>query len=115
MQTHREVVVIAKNMLVAAADRIRATLTICAVNIAVVNEMALLCDRMDISDWVPRRERRNGQVHRKIVESNWPELLEFPLNPDAKYKGFYNSALLYYIGVRGKYSLERLRRRPQSA
>ena len=68
MQTHREVVVIAKNMLVAAADRIRATLTICAVNIAVVNEMALLCDRMDISDWVPDGKEGMGK-HRKIVES----------------------------------------------
>ena len=52
---------------------------------------------------VPRKERMNGSIHKKIIELNWPELLEFPINPDEKYKIAYNNSLLYYIGSKVKY------------
>jgi asparagine synthetase B (glutamine-hydrolysing) len=61
---------------------------------------------------VPRRERMDGQIHKKVIGLNWPELMEFPLNPDEKHALFYSNSLLYYVGVKGKYLLERFQRRP---
>lgn len=56
---------------------------------------------------VPRKERMNGSIHKKIIELNWPELLEFPINPDEKHKIIYENSLLFYIGSRVKYLYNR--------
>lgn len=67
--------------------------------------------RTVIENWlrVPRRDRMNGQINKKIIKLNWPELLEIPFNPDDKYRLFYKSRLAYYFAVRGKYLLERFK------
>ncbi len=67
--------------------------------------------RTVIENWlrVPRRDRMNGQINKKIIKLNWPELLEIPFNPDDKYRLFYKSRLAYYSAVRGKYLLERFK------
>jgi len=49
----------------------------------------------------------NGDIHKRIIELNWPELLTFPINPNNKYEFFYKNSFLFYIASRGKYILER--------
>lgn len=60
-----------------------------------------------IETWlkVPRKNRCNGEIHKKIIEFNWPDLLDFPINPDQKFKIFYKSSFLFYIGSIIKYVL----------
>ena len=58
---------------------------------------------------VPRRERMNGAIHKKIIELNWPELLEYPFNPDERFKFLNTNRLLYYFGMRLKYILGKFR------
>lgn len=47
---------------------------------------------------VPKNKRVNGQIHKKIIKFNWPELLDFPLNPDSRHDIFYKNSLIFYIG-----------------
>ena len=58
-----------------------------------------------IETWlrVPRKERTNTSLHKEIIRLNWPELLEFPINPNTKYSFLYQNSFLYYIAVRLKY------------
>lgn len=64
--------------------------------------------RTIIESWlrVPRRDRMNGQINKRIIELSWPELLNYPFNPGDKYRFFYKSRLAYYFAVWGKYVLE---------
>ena len=41
----------------------------------------------------------NGQINKKIIKLNWPELLEIPFNPDDKYRLFYKSRLVLLCGA----------------
>ncbi len=67
--------------------------------------------RTIIETWlrVPRKQRMNNLIHKKIIELNWPELLEFPFNPDEKYGFLWKNSLPYYVAVWGKYTLDRLK------
>lgn len=69
--------------------------------------------RQLIETWlrVPRRERMGGQIHKRIIQLNWPEVLDWPINPGSEYAWLYRNSLLFYIGVRGKFFLEGFRRR----
>ncbi|NMA67039.1 MAG: hypothetical protein GX957_12540 [Clostridiaceae bacterium] len=59
---------------------------------------------------VPRKQRTNGEIHKAIISMNWLELLELPINPDRRFRTVYANPILYYLGVRGKYTLNRYRR-----
>lgn len=65
--------------------------------------------RAIIETWlrVPRKYRKDSEIHQAIIRKNWPELLDFPFNPDAKYEILYKNPLIYYFAVRGKYIIER--------
>ena len=54
---------------------------------------------------VAQNDRVNGEIHKGIIKLNWPELLEFPINPDTKFSFFYKNSILFYIGARAKYIL----------
>ncbi len=56
---------------------------------------------------VPRRNRMNGVIHKQVIKINWPELLEYPINPDAKYDFVEKNSLLFYFGTYIKYFMER--------
>lgn len=54
---------------------------------------------------IPRRERVIYSLHKEIIKKNWPELLDFPINPDAKYKFISRSSILFYFASYLKYFL----------
>lgn len=58
-----------------------------------------------IETWlsVPKRNRINGEIHKEIISINWPELLEFPINPGSKYSIVYKNSFLFYIASIVKY------------
>lgn len=62
-----------------------------------------------IETWlsVPRKSRTKYSIHKKIILHNWPELLDFPINPDKRYQLVYKSSLLFYCASRAKYILEK--------
>ena len=52
---------------------------------------------------IPRKERMHCKLHKKVIEDNWPELLDFPINPGEKHQILSNISILYYIGSMIKY------------
>lgn len=58
-----------------------------------------------IETWlmIPRKERMKCKLHNKIIEDNWPELLDIPINPGEKYQTLSKNSLLYYVGSMIKY------------
>lgn len=67
--------------------------------------------RQLIETWlrVPRRERMGGEIHERVIQLAWPELLNWPFNPGGRYTLFSRNSLLFYIATRGKYFLERFK------
>lgn len=61
-----------------------------------------------IETWlsVPRKNRCNGEIHKEIIRLNWPELLEYPFNPDEKYGIVYKYSFLYYLASMAKFMLK---------
>lgn len=62
-----------------------------------------------IETWlsVPRKNRMRGEIHREIVRLNWPELLDFPINPNERFGIIYKNSFLFYVASRIKYLLEK--------
>ncbi len=58
---------------------------------------------------VPRKERMDYQLHMGIIKTNWPELLDFPINPGSDYisKFFTSNSILFFVGSYIKYILHR--------
>ncbi|MFA5670780.1 MAG: hypothetical protein WC967_16220 [Balneolaceae bacterium] len=56
---------------------------------------------------VPRKERLNAEIHLELIKLNWPELLDFPINPGRKYNFLYKNSLLYYLASFVKHRLDR--------
>jgi len=56
---------------------------------------------------VPRESRMKYSIHRKVIYHNWPELLDFPINPGRKYRLANKYSVLFYLATRTKYYLER--------
>lgn len=52
---------------------------------------------------VSRKERIKGDIHKRIIELNWPELLQSSINPEDKYSILYKYSLLFYVGSYVKY------------
>jgi len=63
-----------------------------------------------IETWlgVPRKDRTRGEIHKAIIRLNWPELLDFPINPNDKYRLVYKNPILFYLASRVKFRLERI-------
>lgn len=70
-----------------------------------VNQLNPFNCRWLIEAWlrVPRKNRMRGEIHKSVIRINWPELLEFPFNPDNKFGFLYKYKYLYYLAVRAKY------------
>ena len=64
-----------------------------------------------IETWlnVSRKERMNGAVHKKIIYNTWPELLQYKINPYDKYKVLQRNSLIYYLAVKAKYILGKIK------
>jgi len=56
---------------------------------------------------VSRESRMKNSIHKKIIYYNWPELLDFPINPGSKYGMINKNSILFYLGTWVKYFLER--------
>lgn len=58
---------------------------------------------------VPRKERLDNSLHKLIIENTWPELLEYPINPDSEFGVLRKNASLYYFAVMGKWYLNKIK------
>jgi hypothetical protein len=53
---------------------------------------------------VSRTERISKSIHKRIIVLTWPELLNFPINPNRKYEKYIQkSSILYYVACFAKY------------
>lgn len=55
---------------------------------------------------VPRNQRTTSSIQLELIKMNWPELMEFPFNPNDRLSVFYKNQLLYYFAVRFKHLLK---------
>lgn len=52
---------------------------------------------------IDRKDRVNKSLQKDLMSRHWPEILNYPFNPDAKFKFVENNSFLYYIGSLLKY------------
>lgn len=75
-----------------------------------INQLYIFNCRSLIEMWIsiPRNQRTDESLHLKIIKKEWPELLEYPLNPDDKILDtIFNNSFLFYIGSHIKYYLKK--------
>lgn len=73
-----------------------------------MNQLYIFNCRYLMKLWVsiPRAQRVEGSFHLKVIEKEWPELLDYPLNPDDKLiDSIFSHSALFYVGSYGKYIL----------
>jgi len=73
-----------------------------------IDQVYIFNCRYLIELWVSisKSERTNRSLHKEIIQKEWPELLEFPVNPDDKLKDkLFSNSYLFYIGSFIKYFL----------
>lgn len=77
------------------------------------NPLYIFNNRYLIELWlgVPRKERSKKVIHKGLIEKQWPELLEVPVNPDeSKLADIADNQWVYYIGSYMKHYIKGLRR-----
>lgn len=56
---------------------------------------------------VPRKERMRNSIHLELIKLTWPELLDFPINPDKKLNFLNQNSYLFYMLSFVKFYLEK--------
>ena len=69
--------------------------------------------RAVIETWlrVPRKDLVGSKLHKEIIRLNWPELLDFPFNPDDKLSAVSYYSPIYFIGCYMKYVFQMANKR----
>lgn len=66
-----------------------------------------------IENWlnVPRKIRSNNSLHELVIKENWPELLDYPINPNQKYTFLNRFQSLFYFASITKFLLNKFKHR----
>jgi len=79
-----------------------------------MNQIYIFNSRYLIELWmsIPRDERTKKSLHIEIIKKEWPELLDFEINPDERIiNKMFSNSYVFYIGSHAKYLLNKYKRR----